>query len=126
MSAGSMAAQVRPLWSQKKVERELGVTTHELLELTRDRRLLGLMTSDGVLLFPVSQFERVGGAVRVRPAVQQMISILDAHDAWTVAQLLHTPVHELGGLSPVQAAREDVNLDDAFDYIRWVNSDWLL
>ena len=101
----SMAERVAPLWSAEKASSELGLQEEELVSAGRSARLVALETSDHAWVFPVAQFERVDGIVRVRPDVQKMLLELAAVDRWTVAQLLATPADELDGLSPYEAVK---------------------
>lgn len=104
-----LAELLKPFWSEEKVCRELALTADELRSLETDGGILALPTSDPtpVPLYPVDQFERAAGRVRVRPALGAMFHELRLTDAWTVAlAVLRTPAPELDDRTPLAAARD--------------------
>lgn len=106
-----LAELLRPFWSEEKVCRELALAAHELRDLEASGDILALPTSDPtpVNIYPVEQFERDDGRVRVRPALQAVFRELRAADRWTVAiAVLRTPAPELGDRTPLDAVRVGV------------------
>ncbi|RYF60607.1 MAG: hypothetical protein EOO27_05205 [Comamonadaceae bacterium] len=122
-----LAELLQPLWSEAKACRELQLTTEELRALGAAGDILALPTSDPtpVYLYPVDQFERADGHVRVRPALQTAFRELRATDAWTVAlAVLRTSAPELGDQTPLDAARHGVTPERIAAYARLLAAEW--
>lgn len=118
---------LRPFWSEAKVCRELALTTDELRDLEANGGILALPTSDEAPanLYPVDQFERADGHVRVRPALQAAFRELRTSDAWAVAiAVLRTPAPELDDLAPLEAARDGVAPARLAAYARRLAGEW--
>ena len=121
-----LVALLGPFWSAGKTRQALGLKTRQALnERRRAGTVLGLRTSDGEIVYPVSQFMRHDAGVQVRPALVGLFRTLREHDPWAVATLLHAAAPELGGQTPLERARlagadEDVLLDLA----RAVDREW--
>jgi hypothetical protein len=97
---------LRPFWSAARTSKALGLTESRLLLEVAGGRVLGLGTSDNMMVFPVWQFtSEPGHAVRVWPGVQAFCEGLKDQDPWSVALLLrsHHRVPELGGRTPLEA-----------------------
>lgn len=103
--ANRLADTVGPFWTSETVMRALTIPTRQALHSRiRSGSLLAVKTSDGKLLFPLSQFVRTRGTVRVRPGLQTVFRTLRREDPWAVALLLHTPAEELQGRTPLEWA----------------------
>lgn len=111
-----LAEAVGPFWTSETVMRTLGIPTRQALHSRiRSGSLLAVKTSDGKLLFPLSQFVRTRGAVLVKPGLQTVFRILRQEDPWAVALLLHAPAQELQGHTPLEwvaATGPDVALEE--------------
>jgi hypothetical protein len=119
-----VASRLAPFWSHQKVSSELGTDGPGLDAAAAAGDVLGLETSDGVVVFPVAQFERVAGRVRVRPGVRSMLHELRNDDQWSVAQLLTAPASELGDTSPYEAVEAGADLRDLVAYARLIHAQW--
>lgn len=102
---GAVAGVVGPLWSEPRVCEALAVTTDALAALRATGDVLGAMTSDGVALYPVSQFQRRDGVTEVRPGLVPFLRALHGFDCWAVAVLLDTPAPELDDRTPLDWLR---------------------
>jgi hypothetical protein len=102
-----LSERLAPFWSGTKVQRELGLKSRQALDERRKTgRVLALKTSDNHRIYPVSQFQRRGNRVEVKPELVSMLSVLRDHDPWSVAVLLHTPAPELEDLTPLDWIRK--------------------
>ena len=102
-----LATLLAPFWSSTKVQTELGLKSRQALdERRKSGRVLALKTSDNHRIYPVSQFQRRGNHIEVKPELIKMLSVLRDHDPWSVAVLLHTPAPELGTLTPLDWIRK--------------------
>lgn len=114
-----------PFWSSAKVRTELGLHTRQALDSRRrSGSILALKTSDGQLVFPVSQFHRTAGKVEVKPELRSIFSTLRKHDPWTVAVLLHTPAQELGALTPLDWVRHGNDTLQLVAFARRIDAEW--
>lgn len=100
-TTNEIADRVGPMWSGQKVRRALAVSAGVLDARRESGEVLGLVTTDGVVVYPVSQFQRREGRVEVKPALVPFLRVLRQFDAWAVAMLLHTPAPELDGMTPL-------------------------
>jgi hypothetical protein len=124
-SENELASLLAPFWSAGKVAAELGFEAHQLAQAAAESELLALETSDGgALLFPVAQFERVDGSVRVRPEISAMLRELVGVDRWSAGELLCMPADELNHLSPYEAAAAGVDVETLTQFARLVSIDW--
>jgi hypothetical protein len=91
---------VGPFLRCEGVEARLGVTRQAVAARAARRRLLRVVTADGVHLYPTWQFAD-GGVV---PGLDDVLSLFaeDAVDGWTLAGWLRTPDPELGA-APLEA-----------------------
>jgi hypothetical protein len=121
---GEMAARVAPLWSREKVRSELGFNDAALWAAVAAGDVLGLETSDGALVFPVAQFERVAGQARVCPGVRAMLRELQGDERWSVALVLAASAPELGDVSPYDAVKSGADSRDLANFARVVHSYW--
>jgi hypothetical protein len=97
-----LSEHLGPFWSGTKVQRELRLMSRQALDERRKTgRVLALKTSDNHRIYPVSQFQRRGNRVEVKPELVSMLSVLRDHDPWSVAVLLRTPAPELENLTPL-------------------------
>ena len=119
-----IAALIGPVWSEKSTCESLGVASSALASLREAGEILGLVTGDGVTVYPVWQFRRREAMVEVKPNLIPAFRALCGFDAWTVAVLLHTPSPELDGLTPLDwlTARHDP--DAVSDLARVVAREW--
>lgn len=120
-----LAAQVGPFWSAAKVKEALRVPTRQALESRRKNgTLLGVKTSDGKIIYPLSQFRRSNGTVEVKPGLKPLLSALRDQPAWSVAVLLSIPAAELDGLSPLDWERQGGDPARMADLARAVQAEW--
>jgi hypothetical protein len=101
VGTNEIADLVGPFWSGAKVSDELGVSAGVLDARRESGEVLGLVTVDGVIVYPVSQFQRREGRVEVKPAMVPVLRAWRQFDGWTVAVLLSTPAPELDDLTPL-------------------------
>lgn len=104
-----LAAVVGPFWTEGKVCDALSIDAQVLASRRESGTVLGLTTTtDGVWVYPVSQFHRRDdGTVEVKPPLVPFLQALRAFDAWTVAVILHTPAPELDDTTPLDWIRQD-------------------
>jgi hypothetical protein len=90
-----------PLYAWSDVATLLGTvgTRQGINDLAKRRRLLGLPTKAGRILYPAFQFR----GARTIAGLHELLIELDSSDAsqWTKASWFVTPQDELGGESPV-------------------------
>ncbi len=93
---------VGPFLRSQGVEARLGITRQGVAARAARRRLLRVITADGVHLYPAWQFED-GGFV---PGLADVFSLFaeDAVDGWTLAGWLRTRDPELGE-APLETLR---------------------
>lgn len=109
-----LVALLRPLWSEAKVSTELKVELGELRAAAARGEVLGLSGRESeALAFPVAQFERASGDVRVRAGIKAMLLELRDVDPWAVGVLIFaTPAPEFDGATPAAAAAGGATIDD--------------
>jgi hypothetical protein len=91
-----LATLLAPFWSSTKVQTELGLKSRQALhERRKIGRVLALKKSDNHRIYPVSQFQRRGNHIEVKPELITMLSVLRDHDR---------------GASPSCSARRHPNL----------------
>jgi|SRR5699024_10323779 len=104
---GALVDVVGPSWTTGKLRSELGGVSAQAVNQRRSRgSLLGLTTSDDAVVYPIFQFVRLNGQLKVKRGLAQMFKILKDQDDWHVAVLVNTPSPELGGRTPVEWERE--------------------
>lgn len=118
-----LADLVAPVWTAEHTRRVLNLARPTMLERRRTGSLLALRSSDGEFFYPVSQFEKRDGKVRVKPALRQFMMVLRDQDPWTIAVLQHTPAPELDGLTPSGWVRQGRHPQTLVDYARVVNAE---
>lgn len=97
-----LAELIGPFWTARRVCAALGLSPDALDIRRADGTVLALSSADGVVVYPVSQFQRhPDGTTEVRPALIPVLQALHAYDPWAVAVLLHTPAPELDGTTPL-------------------------
>lgn len=108
-SGGTLAERVGPVWSAARVIDALGLSDALALQAEVSAgRVLGLITSDGKFVAPVSQFYSNAGKVSVRPHLDVLFKALRGQAPWMVAQFLTAPgIEELDGQTVVEAALSD-------------------
>ena len=117
----ALAAELGPFWSAPHTATVLGLAGEEELdERRRAGRVLGRATSDGQWVYPVLQFYRDAGTVRVRQRLVEFLRPLRGHDGWAVGLLLTTSAPELDGLSPLDWVKEQQNMQRLSRYARRV------
>lgn len=95
VSATPWAKVVGPCYSAQSLQRELGMTPAEVEIAVRELRLLCLITSDGVVLYPAFQM-RAGRIVTGLDAV--LCELARGPQApWMWAQWLNAPIMRPGG-----------------------------
>lgn len=107
VSDSTLVDTVGPSWSIGKLREELGGRSYQAVHQRVGRgTLLALPTSDGATVYPIFQFIRRNGMLKVKPGLIKMFKILQGQDPWQIAVSLNTPAPELGGLSPVAWEQE--------------------
>ena len=123
--ANEIAALIGPFWTESKVCDVLGVAADELAVRRAEGTVLALTSTDGDTFYPVDQFQRRGDErLEVRAALVPLLRTLRSFDAWTVAVLLHTPAPELGGLTPLDWARQGGTEGTLADLALVVSREW--
>lgn len=62
-----LAELIAPVWSAEHARRVLGISRPAMLDRRKTGSLLAVQSSDGDFFYPVSQFEKQAGKVRVNP-----------------------------------------------------------
>jgi hypothetical protein len=92
-----------PFYDIATVRQILGVSRQAIADRARHHRILRLVTTDDVTVFPAFQF--VDGTVdrRLIPVLQSLLGA--GASGWTVALWLTAGVDALDGMTPVEALR---------------------
>lgn len=100
-AANDLARIVGPVYRQASLAKACGVTRQAVNDWVRNRRVLSLTTSDGVVLIPAFQFDRL---LRPWKGIDQVLAILtpDVVDDWTLASWLNAPQTTLNGDSVIE------------------------
>lgn len=95
--------QAGPFYTSGTVRGLLGISRQAVSDRIRHHRLLRMVTTDRVHVFPAFQF--IGDTVdsRLVPALQ--ILLKTGESGWTVASWLTAPMTPLDGMTPVEALR---------------------
>lgn len=93
---------VGPVLRAETVCARLNITRVELDELVAGRRLLQLVTQEGLNVYPSWQFQQHGGVVEALAPCLAEFSI-ESIDSWTVAAWFGTKNEFLGDMTPAQA-----------------------
>lgn len=106
----AMADIVGPFWPGSRVREALHLKSRQALaERVKSGSVLALPVIENsgktTLVYPVSQFRRLGEEIEVRPELVAMLRVLREHDPWSVALVLAAPAEELGDVSPIEAAK---------------------
>lgn len=124
MKPNGLAVLVGPFWSAERTRTALGLPDHDALTDLRHRHeVLAVETSDGVWLYPISQFVNNGAGTRVLPGVLAMLTGLAGRDGWAVAVLLETYSPELG-VTPLEWARNGGDPEDLRSLAARVAGEW--
>lgn len=94
-----------PFYTTAKVSQILGGVSRQAVADRRERRtLLGLKTSDGVLVYPAFQFDERN---EILPGLPEVLQVFRGNrsDDWTLAGWLRSPSRALEGRSPVEWLR---------------------
>lgn len=119
-----LADLVAPVWTAEHTRRVLDLSRPSMLDRRRTGSLLALRSSDGDFFYPVSQFEKRDGKVRVKPALRKFMMALRDHDPWSIAVLHHTPAPELADLTPLEWVRQGRPVQTLVDYARTLNAEF--
>jgi hypothetical protein len=119
-----VADRLAPLWSAERTRRALGISRSALGDRRKSGSVLALRTSDGAFFYPVSQFERRGGKIQVKPGLRSFLMRLRDHDPWTVALILHAQAPELGGSTPLAWIRQSRDQATLEDYADTLHAEW--
>lgn len=86
--------QLGPFYTGDGVDEVLGITGSQRVELRMEWKLLGMLTSDKVWLYPTFQFLEDGS---LDPRLQEVLAAFrdSSIDGWAVAEFLTTPSREL-------------------------------
>ena len=122
--SNEIGALVGPFLSDARVSELLRLPVDQLASRQQAGEILGLVTSDGVTVYPVWQFRWRNGRVEVKPALVPVLQTLQRFDVWTVAVLLHTPSPELDGLTPLDWLRRGNQPETVADLARVVAREW--
>lgn len=87
-------SQMGPFYTGDEVDKVLGITGSQRVELRMEWKLLGVLTSDRVWLYPAFQF-LWDGSLDLR--LQEVLAAFkdSSIDGWAVVDLLTTPSREL-------------------------------
>lgn len=107
-----LADLLGPFWSEAHtrnvLDREL---SGSYAKSVATGSVLGVVSSDGDVFYPVFQFRREPAGpeagVRVDPALVPVLRILRDLDPWTVGVFLHTPAPELDDQTPLACLRSE-------------------
>lgn len=117
-----------PFYSASGVSDRLHLTEEELHQQVQQRKLLGLQTSEGAMVFPTFQFVQEGTEAPI--VVQGLPEILEVFDyrepgtAWTLASWLKAGHLELGGKSVIDYLKETGDLEKPLAMSRSTASRW--
>jgi hypothetical protein len=111
-----LADLVAPLWTAEHTRRVLGLSRSAMSQRLKTGSVLAVMSAEGDIFYPASQFETRQGTVRVMPALRKFIMVFRDLDRWTIAVLTHTPATELDGLTPLDWVREGRDVKALVDY----------
>lgn len=94
---------IGPFTRSKGVQARLGITRQAVAAKASRRRLLRVVTSDGVHLYPLWQFD----GNHILTGLPEVLALFpeDTVDGWTLAGWLRTPEPELGGSSPMDVIK---------------------
>lgn len=102
-----------PFYGTGQLARLLGDISRQAVSDRRERRrLLGLKTPDGVVLYPAFQFDEQNRVLKGLPEVLQCFRGGGADD-WAVARWLTTPLRPLKGSSVIDWLRNGGPVDKA-------------
>ena len=95
-AVNSLATAIGPVYRQAGLAAASGCSRQAVHEWVRNRRVLTVTTSDGVVLIPAFQLDH---RLRPLPGLEQVLSTLSADvvDDWTLAVWLQSPQRVLGG-----------------------------
>lgn len=94
-----------PSYSTTQVAKICGGISRQALADRRERRtILGLKTTDGIVVYPTFQFDEKNRVLRGLPEVLQCFRGVDVDD-WTLAGWLVSPLRALGSRSVVEWLR---------------------
>lgn len=101
--------QIGPFYDTSGVTTLLGIVEQALAERVRCRTVLAAKTDDGVVLYPVWQFD----GTDVSPAIRQTLNVFreSTVDGWALGAWFTTPAAALNGFTPCQWANQGHDLD---------------
>jgi len=107
-----------PFYSTAQVAKICGGVSRQALADRRERRtILGLKTSDGVVVYPAFQFDSKNQIVRGLSEILQAFRGVEVDD-WTIAGWLVSPSKALEGNSVVDWLRLDREIEPALGLAR--------
>lgn len=102
-----------PFYSTNQVAKICGGISRQALANRRERRtILGLKTSDGVMVYPTFQFDEKNRVLKGFPEILQCFRGVDVDD-WTLAGWLVSPSRSLGSRSVVEWLRLGKEIEPA-------------
>lgn len=109
-------------WTAEEVARKLRCGPADVAELALHGRVIELMTSDGVRLYPAWQF-RGGGPL---PGMAEVLAELPAAtvDRWTLAAWCRLPQELLGGRSVAQSLSSGAPTEEVLRVCRRASRRW--
>lgn len=119
-----IGALVGPFGSAARVCRSMRVSVDALTSRQGAGEVLGLLTSDGVTVYPAWQFTQREGLVEVHPVLAEVFRTLRTFDPWAVAVLLLTPAPELDGMAPLGWLDRGRNSEDVVEVGLQVAREW--
>lgn len=98
-------SELGPFYLPRDVGRWLGVSVSETCRRVRARQIVGLLTSDGILLLPAFQFNEHGVVPTHLAAVLTAMDFKNV-DPWSDALLLRESSDDLAGRTLIEALRD--------------------
>ena len=90
----------RPIWTNRRTSRVLGLSLEEVEARVASRTLIGLTTKNKRVIFPQGQFMREGKKWQPIPDLDKVWQELNAAreqvDEWTLASMVFSPHEALG------------------------------
>lgn len=100
-----MNIEAGPFYTGPALVEWLGVSRQWIYELTKQGRVLAVVTGDGHKLYPAFQFRATGQPLPEMPGV--LAALGPGVDGWAVAAWFTTPRAELGGRTPIEWLDDD-------------------
>ena len=100
------AEVIGPVYSLAGAARRLGLSMEEVIDRVIATEVWALTTTDGVTVFPASQFTEADTVIEGLPEILRIFE--DAGEAgWTLASALNSQWDDLGGRTVLEWLREE-------------------